>query len=316
MKRFAYAASCLLSAVCCLAGERVFVTNERAGTVSVIENDRVVATFHAGARPRGIVLSPDHKKLLVASSHMKNTITKDRDSVRVFDAETLKEIRRFDCGTDPEGIAVTGDGRMAIVSNEDAGTATIIDTASGKSVSVVTGTEPEGVAVHGTTALVTGETSSTITKIDLAKKRVEANFFVDARPRAVTFTRNGARAYASAEVAGTINVIDVMNGSVQAKIRLGPRDHPVGVALSKDERQLYAATGRGNSVAVIDTKTNRVTATIPVGQRPWGLGLSGDGKRLYVANGLSNDVSVIDTTALRVVATIRTGDGPWGIAIR
>jgi len=306
----------LIPAVCGLAVERVFVTNERAGTVSVIENDHVIATFKAGARPRGIVLSPDQKKIYIASSHVKNTITKDRDAVRVFDAETYKELQRYDCGTDPEGIAISGDGRTIVVSNEDAGTATIIDTTTGKNVSVVTGTEPEGVAIQGQTAFVTGETSSTITKIDLVKRRVDANFFVDTRPRAVTFTHNGARAYASAEVAGTVNVIDVMNGSVTQKIKLGPRDHPVGLTLSKDEKQLYVATGRGNSVVVIDTKANRVTTTIPVGQRPWGLALAKDGKRLYVANGLSNDVSVIDIATLRVVATIKTGDGPWGIAIR
>ena len=46
---------------------------------------------------------------------------------------------------------------------------------------------------------------------------------------------------------------------------------------------------------VIDTATDKVVATIPVGKRPWNMALTRDGAKLYVANGRSNSVSVIDT---------------------
>ena len=78
---------------------------------------------------------------------------------------------------------------------------------------------------------------------------------------------------------------------------------------------MYVATGRGNSVAIIDGESLTFLQYIPVGQRPWGVALSADGRKLYVANGLSNDVSVIDTNANRVIATVKAGDGPWGIAL-
>jgi YVTN family beta-propeller protein len=76
------------------------------------------------------------------------------------------------------------------------------------------------------------------------------------------------------------------------------------------------ATGRGNSVAVVDASSNKLLDMIPVGQRPWGIALTPDGKKLYAANGLSNDVSVIDTATDKVTATIKAGDGPWGIAVK
>ena len=66
---------------------------------------------------------------------------------------------------------------------------------------------------------------------------------------------------------------------------------------------------------MIDTATQSVVASIPVGQRTWGIGLARDGRKLYAANGLSNDVSVIDTRSCQVVATVPAGDGPWGVAI-
>ena len=91
---------------------------------------------------------------------------------------------------------------------------------------------------------------------------------------------------------------------------------PKGIAVSNDGKRIYLATGRGNSVAVIDGETLSLITLVPVGQRPWGIALSRDGKKLYTANGLSNDVSVIDTATNRVLTTIKAGDGPWGIVVK
>jgi YVTN family beta-propeller protein len=91
---------------------------------------------------------------------------------------------------------------------------------------------------------------------------------------------------------------------------------PKGVVISQDAQRLYVATGRGNTVAVIDAASRKLLHMIPVGQRPWGLALTPDGQRLYAANGLSNDVSVIDTATGQVIANVKAGDGPWGIVIK
>ena len=66
----------------------------------------------------------------------------------------------------------------------------------------------------------------------------------------------------------------------------------MGTAMSPDGKELYVTTGRGNSVAVVDTQKNALVASIPVGGRVWGIGLSPDGGKIYTANGASDDVSV------------------------
>jgi DNA-binding beta-propeller fold protein YncE len=48
-------------------------------------------------------------------------------------------------------------------------------------------------------------------------------------------------------------------------------------------------------VSVIDTASNTVTATIPVGRRPAAVAISPDGHHAYVTNTDSSSVSVIDT---------------------
>ena len=52
----------------------------------------------------------------------------------------------------------------------------------------------------------------------------------------------------------------------------------------------------GNTVSVIDTATNTVTATVNVGRSPAGVAVTPDGRKVYVANRLdAGTVSVIDT---------------------
>ncbi|HLZ69822.1 MAG TPA: Ig-like domain-containing protein [Dehalococcoidia bacterium] len=77
----------------------------------------------------------------------------------------------------------------------------------------------------------------------------------------------------------------------------------------------YVANGVDNTVSVIDTSTNRVVATVPVGLAPQGVAVNLAGTRVYVTNAGDNTVSVIDASANKVVATVNVGRLPLGIAV-
>ena len=66
---------------------------------------------------------------------------------------------------------------------------------------------------------------------------------------------------------------------------------------------------------MIDTATNTVVATVPVGTNPIGVAITPDGKHAYVTNFTSNNVSVIDTATNTVVATVPVGNNPVGVAV-
>jgi YVTN family beta-propeller protein len=68
---------------------------------------------------------------------------------------------------------------------------------------------------------------------------------------------------------------------------------------------------------MIDTATNAVTATIPVGWEPYGVASSPDGSQLYVANAADNTVSVINTaTNTPVTASpIPVGTTPFSFGV-
>jgi YVTN family beta-propeller protein len=83
-----------------------------------------------------------------------------------------------------------------------------------------------------------------------------------------------------------------------------------------DGSRVYISNGGAATVSVIDTSSNTIVATVPVGQRPWNMALTPDGKKLYVANGRSGSVSVIDTVHNVWLHDVAVGKLPWGVVIK
>ncbi len=65
-----------------------------------------------------------------------------------------------------------------------------------------------------------------------------------------------------------------------------------------------------DTVSVINTTTNTVIATIPVGVGPELVAITPDGTRAYVPNIKSDTVSVINTATNTVIATVPVGIFP------
>ena len=157
--------------------------------------------------------------------------------------------------------------------------------------------------------------------IDTQTRRIVANVLVDSRPRFAEFKRDGSELWVSAEVGGTLSVIDPAEHQVTKKVSFeiaGLRQEaiqPVGIAITRDGKTGFVALGPANRVAVIDGATHEVKKYLLVGQRVWHMAFTPDEKYLLTTNGISNDVSVIDVAALKVIKTIQVGELPWGIAI-
>jgi YVTN family beta-propeller protein len=145
---------------------------------------------------------------------------------------------------------------------------------------------------------------------------IVANILVGARPRAAVFNRDGSLAYATSEISGEVKKVDMRQNKVVAVEKIADeKAKPKDVLLGNDEKTLYVAGGRSDSVIVLDAATLKILATVPVGKRVWGLARSRDGARIYSTNGASNNVSVIGTGDNKVIKTIPVGEMPWGVAV-
>jgi YVTN family beta-propeller protein len=158
--------------------------------------------------------------------------------------------------------------------------------------------------------------------IDAETNEVVANILVDTRPRVAKFTSDGSQVWVSAEVGGTVAVIDPTTYKIIKKFGFtipGVRPEliqPMGIVFSKDGKLAFVAIGRANRLAVVDTGTFEVKAFILIGQRPWHMALSPDGSKLYTANGLTNDMTVIDVPSLKAEKSVPVGRLPWGVVIK
>ena len=81
------------------------------------------------------------------------------------------------------------------------------------------------------------------------------------------------RARAACENGGYVAVIDARSHKLLSKIQLPTGSLPMGTAVSRDGKELYVSTGRGNAIAIIDTQKNELATTVPVGNRVWGIAL-------------------------------------------
>ena len=85
----------------------------------------------------------------------------------------------------------------------------------------------------------------------------------------------------------------------------------LGIAFSAAVAQAapfaYITNGNSDTVSVIDTATNTVTATVPVGDGPFGVAVKPDGAPRLCGEPGSDTVSVIDTASNTVTATVRGG---------
>jgi YVTN family beta-propeller protein len=130
-----------------------------------------------------------------------------------------------------------------------------------------------------------------------------------------------ARARDAAGNTTTSTVSVTVDNSPTGQTTIAVGQGPVAVAVSGS--RAYVANYDG-TVSAIDTATNTVITTIPVGAAPRNLAVSPNGNRVYVANSNANTVSVIATNTNTVVDTIVVGvpqDEPgefsrvWDIAV-
>lgn len=314
--------------------DRAYVSNEDGHSISVLDTQRaeVIDTVPVGKRPRGLKLNHDGSRLYVAVSGLPKCppsvpdeecakLERDlkADGIAIVDTASLKVIKVLEAGSDPEQFDMSADGKRLFVANEDAAMTSVVDIDSGKVIArIPVGREPEGVATapNGRWVLVTNESDNSVSVIDAQTLQVVNSVKVGQRPRDMAFTADSRVAYVSGEFDASLYRISVPRGApVERLLQLRKEARPMAVVLDASRNRLYLSTGRGGTVAVVDTAGTKLIAEVTVGKRPWGMALSRDGRWLYTANGPSNDVSVVDTSMLRAVKQIPVGRSPWGIVV-
>ncbi|MEA1085006.1 YncE family protein [Sphingomonas sp. M6A6_1c] len=183
------------------AAHRLYVA--RSGSVTVIDTDREAAIGSIGSIAHGHAVVPlAGHRLLVTSG--------DDASVRFLTADYGREIGRIAVGKKPDAAILSDDGRTAFVMNAQAGTVSIIDVTTLKTVRTVT-----------------------------VKPALE---YAALTPGGILFVNN--------EDANEMDVVDVASGTTARPIALPGCEAPTGLAYDAKTDRLIAACANGKAAIV------------------------------------------------------------------
>ena len=253
---------------------KISVTSRPAGAMVTIK--RADGSTQTGKTPCSIVTSAGPVSVSIVKSG-SNTFTQD-----LF----VDGARSVDVLLDPEGQLVHALGSL---------------TAKGapKSVAVT----PDGKEAWAT--ILNGPPSIEI--YDLATMRKTADIDIGKYGAVeVIFNRAGTLAYASQMETAKVFEIDAATRKVLRSFKTESAWTKV-VALSPDEKTLYAANWSGNDVSVIGLGDGKLIRRVPVAKTPRGLWPTADGKYLFVAGFDAGDLERIDLKTWTVKKVFHSG---------
>ena len=310
----------------------LYVTNERAGTLTMIDADaqQAVGTITLGKRPRGIVANADQTPRLCRVERIADRRTRRgrietaaagqrRGRHRRGGRIRAKLLRVLRAGSDPEGIALSRDGKRAFIANEDTGQVSVVQVADGSVSAVIQG--GRGAGRHRRHAGRQAGVGDLRGRRRRVRDRPRLAGRSSSRSKSAPGRGRSRFSPTAREPTSRPKTRPRLQSSIPArcrrlkKISLGDGMRPMGTAMAADGKQLYVTTGRSKMVLIVDTATDQVVGSIEAGQRPWGIALSPDGKTLYTANGPSNDVSVIDLASRTVTKKIAGRRRPMGARV-
>jgi len=284
-----------------------------AGGVTVLDTatNLIVTTIPVSPSPYELAVTPDQRHVYVADLA--------GNSVSVIATATNTVVATIPVGSSPNGVAVTPNGNFVYVANyASSGTLSVISTATNTVVQTITvGPFPflPKVTPDGSLVYVSNQ-NNTISVIDTSTNRVTGTVSIPA-PTGLAFTPNGAFAYVGEYFSpGSMAVLGIPGNTLVTTIPLGANTtDPIKVAVNPGGTLAYVANLGSSNVSVIDTASNTVIATVPVGNEPYGIAVATDGSLVYVGNLLDSTISVINTSTNTVVATVPVPAGVTGIAM-
>lgn len=231
------------------------------------------------------------------------------DVIRVADVSLKKITKTISLadGSEPVAVAVTADGKTAVVAERKSGKAAILDLTSFSVVSEVpVGLGPIAVAVAGTRAAVVNGDDDTVSIVDISAKTASAPIQVGRGPRGVT-TDSSSTAYVTNQDDGTVSVIDMASASATSTIDLGASVRPFAIQLipgTKFAVVTVPSAGPNGEVLIIDV-TSPNGSPVTVNANPDRSGGSSDvavtGSTAYFANQTGGSVSALQISSTGTV---------------
>ncbi|MDW7671560.1 MAG: cytochrome D1 domain-containing protein [Bacillota bacterium] len=216
------------------------------------------------------------------------------------------------------------EGYFAYVANTEDGTITVIDTTLDEPLKVIEVDESvsDGLAAsmsqrriyvgngnQGVLSVIDGDSGQVVEEINL-ERRIHG---IDLSPEG-RFLYLTSGALEENEEYNYIMVYDTHTKSQAGEILSGSNS-PSHISFNSDGTLAFATNVMSGDLSVIDTASQEIIRTIPVGQVPNEGKTDPAGERFFVASLMENELRVIDLASGDEIARLPAGEGTHGVAV-
>jgi len=262
----------------------------------------------AGAPAKPAAISEDehaaHHSAAPDGARKNDAMVSTVSVVRTADSAV---VRRIDVPGGVHHVAVSPDGRFAVVTHPNEGAISAIDLSSYEVVATVaTGPLPNYAAFSPDSSqlYVSNAGNDTVSAVDTGRWIVRWNTVVGSSPEHVVLSKDGATLYVNNVDDGTVSVLTVDGQKVVKTIPVGTTIH--GVDLSDDGKTLYVAARGDDKLISVDLATGTQRSTV-LAPDPYHLAAIRGAGKLYVSSAGEPKVWVIDQQTLKIIGEIAVG---------
>ena len=291
------------------------------------ESGKILHEYTAPDQPHEATVSPDGKRIFLAVPQGPTVEILEGESMKPIGRVESPEFKRTPVKTNngmnsnaaPHGIAMTEDGNKVYVGleNADVPGVVVIDPKAGKVVKkidlLLQGGHYLAIQPGSGKLYYPHRDDNRVVVLDTKTDKILRIVAVKGGPVGVAFRPNG-EVWLHEDGDGSVTVLDKTDSVVQV-IDTGGKGAG-RIAVSPDGRYAASTHGGTQDVALIDTETRAVVASVPLGRGPGFPLFSPDSSKLYVMNSGSGDVAVIDVKSRTLTARHKVGTDPFGGAIK
>lgn len=277
------------------AGARYLVASSYSETpagsaAEVAKPEGMAQDEHAAhhAKPAGVAATPRRAVSIVS----------------VIEANSGSVAARLEVPGAVHHVAVSPDGRFALVSHPNDDGVSVIDLSALQVLPLLrTGPFPNYVVFNadGSRAFVSNTGNGTISEIDTARWIVRRNLVAGDSPEHLALGPDGSNLYVANVEAGTVSVVGLDRGEVLRTFVIGGELH--GLDVSDDGRTLFVSGKGENKLAAVDLASGRVRSAA-LGPSPYHLTVIRGTGKLYVSSRDEPKVWIVDQASLAAHGTI------------